>query len=135
MAGRQGASGNFRNSFVSLRAATTRRIFLCLSVLRQTSFVLVQFLLPWNLLSQLPRSVMLRLAPKPASQKSDETLMIPAPLIRLYPEPPKEKLRSLFLQQRWPSSTVRGAGTEGSHLLEPGLWVQILSDSDVQSGG
>lgn len=90
MAGRQGASGNFRNSFVSLRAATTRRTFLCLSVLRQTSFVLMQFLLPWNLLSQLPRSVMLRLAPKPASQKSDETLMIPAPLMRLYPATQRE---------------------------------------------
>lgn len=87
---------NFRNSFIyfSLRAATTRT-FLCVSVLRQTSFVLLQFLLPWNLLSQLPRSVMLRLAPMPASQKSDETLTIPAPPYACT-QPPKEKPRSHF---------------------------------------
>lgn len=57
---------------VCLRAATMRT-FLCVLVLGQTFFVLVQFLLLWNLLSQLPHFVMFRLAPMPASQKSDET--------------------------------------------------------------
>lgn len=28
---------------------------------------------------------------------------------------------------------MRGVGLEGSHLLEPGLWGQILSDADVWS--
>lgn len=76
------------------------RTFLCAPVLRQTPFVLVQFLLPWNLLSQVPRWVMFRLAPMPASQKSDETFTIPTPLIRLYPATQRESHGANFLQEK-----------------------------------
>lgn len=130
MAERQGASPDFRNSFVSLLELQQRVLFFVFQSSDKLPLFLCSFSSPgiccpnclaWSCSGlfwhQHLRSLMKpRWSPLPSHACA---------------QPPMEKPRSHFPVTTLAQQHHAGAGMEGSHLLEPGLWVQILSDSDV----
>lgn len=111
------------------------RTFLCVSVPKQTSFVLVQFLLPWNLLSQLPHYSHVQACSNASSVSqvwwNPNNPFSPCMPVSSHPNRRQEPFpATVLVQQQCMRGRNGGMAPAGAQPL-----VQVLSHSDVQSGG